>query len=133
MKLFFDSSVLIAACMSPQGVSRAFFQKPKRPWELITCSYCAHEVQRNLTRLRPSALADWTSISGAMTIVPDALTMPYPLLFWAHKDKPVLCSALVESADVLLTWDRGDFGHLLGGRVYGTLVQTPAEFLRTLT
>lgn len=63
-------------------------------------------------------------------VEPDEITFDWPVMFEASKDKPVLFSALA-CVDVLLTLDRHDFGELLGKTIYGLLVLTPGEFLRS--
>ncbi len=60
----------------------------------------------------------------------DELTFDWPVDFEASKDKPVLFTALA-CADVLLTFDRRDFGDLLGETIYGLRVLTPGAFLQS--
>lgn len=93
------------------------------PWVL-------RETNQNLTGRDPETTVTWLSLAARTWIERDILTFPWPLVFQAAKDKPVLCTAL-GCADVLLTLDRRDFGNLLGETVYGLEVFTPGDFLRS--
>jgi predicted nucleic acid-binding protein len=103
LRIFVDSCVALAACLSKTGASRLIFEiAATQGWELVVSRWVLREMRENL--------ADW------------------PLLFHVTKDKPVLCTALA-CADVLLTLDRRDFGSLLGQSVYDLRVLTPGAFL----
>jgi hypothetical protein len=47
-----------------------------------------------------------------------------------EKDVPILLAAMAAGATHLLTGDLRDFGHLMGRKSGGILVQTPGEFLK---
>ena len=132
MKLFLDTSVLLAAAGSVSGGSRALFDlAPDQPWILISSHYCLAETARNLGKLEPEAEAVWRrQLRPALTVVADTLVGDHPLLFTKTKDKPVLLTALAEQCDTLITLDRRDFVTLLNRQVYGLWVRTPADFLR---
>lgn len=52
MKLFLDASVLLAACGSAKGSSRAIFHlAPAAGWTLVSSPYAVNEVMRNLPKL----------------------------------------------------------------------------------
>lgn len=88
------------------------------------------EVERNVRKLSEQAEKRWRNeIRRRVHIVPDALTMKFPHLLTASKDKPVLISAISAKADVLLTWDTSDFAIVLDSLVYGVHVLTPIRFL----
>ena len=54
MKLFLDTSVLLAAAGSATGSSRALFlYAAARQWLLISSPYVLNEVLRNLPKLPP--------------------------------------------------------------------------------
>lgn len=130
MKVFLDSSVVLSACGSEKSLSRLITLIAKdRRWHLVSSTYCRAEVARNIGKFGDEATAHWTTLRAKLEWVPDALTTKRPLLFTASKDKPVLISALADQSDVLLTLDIGDFGPLLGSKVYGVLVTTPRDFL----
>ena len=134
MRLFLDSSVLLAAAGSSTGASRLLFDNASRHgWELLTAEYCLREAEFNLPKLGKKAELSWTQIIRPAVIpLSTLLTLDRPLIFRATKDRPVVISALSQKADYLLTLDRDDFHGLLGRSVYGLPIRTPGEFLREI-
>ena len=129
MRLFLDSSVLIAAAASAEGASREVFQRAaSQDWRLITTPYAVAEVSRNLGGFAATVTATWLRLRNRLVLVDDVLTIDKPAVFPVNKDRPVLFSALA-TADVLLTLDRADFGRLLGTRFYGLAIMTPGMWL----
>ena len=108
--------MLLAACGSSQGASRALFQlAPQTSWALVTNPYAVSEVARNLPKFPRSATAVWAGLRPQITLVDDVVALNLPSVFSASKDRPILFTALAWS-QVLLTLDREDFVGLLGGR-----------------
>ena len=134
MRLFFDSSVLLAAAGSTSGASRLLITSAKRKgWTLLTSAYCVREVEHNIPKLNPKASKDWLRlIKPKLTVVSTHLILDRPLIYRAVKDRPVVITALSLKADTLLTLDRDDFHDLLGSSVYGLPIRTPGEFLKGL-
>ncbi len=131
MRIFLDTSVLLAACGSEKGASREVIRRAENNrWILLTTPYVIEEVLRNLPDLPPSASADWARLRPALRIMDDVLTLDRPTIFAASKDRPVLFSALAW-ADVLLTLDRNDFGDLSDMPFYGLSILRPGDFLST--
>jgi predicted nucleic acid-binding protein len=129
VNLFLDSSVLLAACGSATGASRALFQLAlQNGWMLLASGYVLSEVERNLRLLSPAAIEDWQRLRPQLRVVDDVLSLDRPAIFPASKDRPVLFTALAW-ADVLLTLDRGDFDAVIGRQFYGLPVLVPADFL----
>ena len=129
MKIFLDTSVLLAACGSSQGASRALFQfAPIAGWKLVTSPYAVSEVARNLPKFPRSATAVWAGLRPQVALVDDVMALNLPSVFSASKDRPILFTALAWSP-VLLTLDREDFIGLLGGQFYGLRIRLPYEFL----
>ena len=135
MRLFFDSSVLLAAAGSTSGASRLLITSAKREgWTLLSSVYCVREVEHNLPKLGSKATTDWNRlIKPKLTVVGTHLILDRPLIYRAVKDRPVVITALSLKADTLLTLDRDDFHDLLGSSVYGLPIRTPGEFLRELS
>lgn len=129
MRLFLDSSVLLAACGSANGASRELFRLDSvQGWTLVTIPYVLEEVSRNLPALPAIASASWVRLRRQLLIEDNVLTLDRPAVFTAAKDRPILFSALAWG-DVLLTLDAGDFRDLLGGTFYGLPVLRPGVFL----
>lgn len=130
MRLFLDTSVLLAACGSSTGASHEVFRQARvRGWTLIATPYVIGEVLNNLADFPSSAAARWANLRPELQVLDDVLTVDRPAIFASGKDRPVLFSALAW-ADVLLTRDTGDFGAILGGAFYELLVLTPGDFLQ---
>jgi len=130
VRLFLDTSVLLAAAGSANGSSRALFSwATTQDWELICSPYALNEVLRNLPRLPVGATTEWLRLRLQLTVVDDVVSLDWPVVFAASKDRPILFTALAW-ADVLLTLDKSDFADVLGGTFYGLRVLLPYEFLQ---
>ena len=130
MKLFLDTSVLLAACASSGGASRAILVlAPANGWELITTPYVLDEVHRNLADFPPPACATWPSLRPSLEVRKDVLAFDRPVVFGPPKDRPILFGASCW-ADVLLTLDEDDFGPLMDQPFYDLIVLTPGTFLK---
>ena len=101
MRLFLDASVVLAACGRPAGGSHAVFDL--------------------------AGAQGWRLLRSALAVVTDELTHPWPVVFPAAKDRPVLFTAAAV-ADVLLTLDRADFGGVMAAGFYGLPVMKPGDF-----
>ncbi len=134
MRLFLDSSVLLAAAGSTSGASRLLIMAAGRErWIRLTSAYCVRETEHNLPKLGPKAVAPWNRlIKPKLTVAGTHLVLDRPLIYRAVKDRPIVITALSLKSDVLLTLDRGDFQDLLGTSVYGLPIRTPGEFLKGL-
>jgi predicted nucleic acid-binding protein len=129
MRVFLDSSVLLAACGSERGASREIVQAASaNNTTLLASHYVIEEVLRNLTRFDAAATAQWARFRPTLLLVDDVLTIDRAAVFEPSKDRPILFTALAWS-EALLTLDRTDFGTLIGSTFYGLTIQTPAMFL----
>ena len=131
MRLFLDTSVLLAAAGSAKGASRFLITEASaRNWELVSSDYCAEETRRNLPKLGRSAASAWKNqIVLHVLLVRASLALDKPLVFPKAKDRPVVITALAARSDWLLTLDEGAFHTKLGREVYGLRIATPGEFL----
>ncbi len=129
MRLFLDTSVLLAAAASATGASCEIFRlAPSNGWILVTTPYVVAEVLRNLPEFSFEATSRWVRLRSHLRIMDDVLTVDKPVVFEASKDRPILFSALAW-CDVLLTLDRKDFGTLLDSQIYGLRVLKPGTFI----
>ena len=130
MKLFLDTSVLLAASNSPNGASRAIFSiASKQGWDLVASPWVVNEVTRNLVKFPVASTDEWLRLREQVSLTDDVVSLDRALVFPVSKDRPVLVTALA-SADVLLTLDREDFMGLLGAACYWLPILTPGDFLR---
>jgi predicted nucleic acid-binding protein len=130
LRLFLDSSVVLAACGRASGASRLIVdQAASHGWELHTSAYVINEVSANVSRLGALAAQQWILLQPKLTPVPDIVSFPWITVFSAAKDRPVLFTATAWS-DVLLTLDRRDFSDVLGTQFYSLAILKPGDFLR---
>ncbi len=132
MRLFLDSSVLLAASGSTTGASRLIIgEGASRDWILVSSLYCFEETRNNLPKLGINAEADFEhQVAPFVECVETQLVIDQPLVYPVTKDRPVLASALSARCDALLTLDRNDFQRLLGVEVYGMWILTPGDWIR---
>ena len=129
MRLFLDSSVLLAASGSDHGASREIFRRAREcGWILLTTPYVIDEVHTNLPNLAGAATGEWARLRPDLTLMDDVLTLDRAAVFEPAKDRPILFSALAWS-QILLTLDRADFGALFGRTFYDLSILTPGMFL----
>jgi predicted nucleic acid-binding protein len=131
VRLFLDSSVVVAASLSATGAScEVFRHAAPQGWQLLISPWVLREVRDNLAGKPPDATRAWLALRAGTIVEDDELVFDWPIVFEASKDKPVLFTALA-CADILLTLDRRDFLGLLGQTIYGLRIETPGHFLRT--
>jgi hypothetical protein len=132
MRLFLDSSVLLAASGSAEGASRLLVEEAEGSgWILLTSLYCFEETRHNLPKLGTNAEADFSKyVAPFVDCIDTRLVVDRPLVYPVSKDRPVVVGALAAKSHALLTLDRGDFQRLLGTQVYGVMILTPGDWLR---
>ena len=129
VRIFLDSSVVLAACGRSAGASRAVFDLAARNgWRLLTSRYVLSEVGKNLGKLPPVAMTNWPILLPKLTTVRDIWTIDRPAVFGPSKDRPVLFTAAAW-AKTLLTLDSGDFAALMETGFYHLEVIKPGAFL----
>ncbi len=129
MRIFLDTSVLLAACRSKSVGSRATLDMAaKQGWKLIASPWVRNEIERNLSKFPFESTATWVGLRSRISLVDDVVSIDRVLVFPASKDRPVLITALAW-ADVLLRLDREDFIKVLGSSCYRLPILLPAEFL----
>jgi hypothetical protein len=81
VRLFLDSSVVLAACGRATGASRALFDWcDGQGWTLQTSSYVLSEVSANLPKLPPPATHDWGMLRPKLHEVPDIVSFASGML-----------------------------------------------------
>jgi predicted nucleic acid-binding protein len=133
VKLFLDANILFTAAYSEKGISRTLFRLAGvGRCSLITSAYAVDEARRNLAVKAPAALTEFGKLLEAAVIVrepPPAVVARMRRLPLAEKDAPIMAAAVESGADILVTGDRRDFGHLYGLEVEGVWVLNPAGTL----
>jgi len=79
MRLFLDTSVLLAASGSTNGASREIFRLASpNQWTLISTPYVIEEVRRNLSNFPTAASSDWNRLRGELLMMDDVFTVDRP-------------------------------------------------------
>jgi uncharacterized protein len=132
MKLFLDSSVLLAASGSALGASRLIVEEAGlHGWLLISSVYCFEETRANLAKLGKHAERDFEKVVAPnIECGSTSLVIDLPMVYKVAKDRPVIATALALKCEVLLTLDRADFQRLLGNQFYGLRILTPGDWLK---
>ncbi len=101
MRLFLDTSVLLAASGSAKGASRYLITEATAyGWELVSSDYCEEEAHRNLTKVGRSAATAWkTQIAPHVRLIRASVALDKPLVFPKAKDRPVVITALAVRSD----------------------------------
>jgi len=132
MKLFLDSSVLLAASGSATGASRYLIEVAgENNWLLTSSIYCLEETRKNLGKLGSEAEQCFeNTLLERIKFMETKLIIDQPMIYPVAKDRPVITTAMYHSCDALLTLDRADFQSLLGNQFYGMWILTPGDWLR---
>lgn len=124
--VFLDANVLWSAARAPEKI----------PWNLIsggaadfsTSHYCAAEARRNLP---PENHASLEKLLGKIRLVSDAFAPPPAGVRLPAKDFPVLASAALAKADLLVTGDN-DFSAYFGRTLGGVKIILPRNLAQEL-
>jgi hypothetical protein len=82
VRLFLDTSVLLAACGSDRGASREVVRRaPECDWILLATPYVVEEVLANLFNLSATATADWARLRPDLALMDDVLTLDRAAVF----------------------------------------------------
>ena len=133
MRLFLDANVISAAAHWPHGRSRALFRLAEnRRCELVSSEHAICEARRNLMLKSPrgaEALDFLLEYLGKVGEASPPLVKRSKEFGLSDNDAPILTAATAAGADLLVTCDRSNYGHLLGTEVDGVRVVSPAEGL----
>ena len=90
MRLFLDTSVLLAACASGKGASAEIFRRrTMNGWQLLSTPYVIDEVTRNLPKFPLAAASEWARLRPSLRLRDNILTLDRPVVFPAGKDRPI--------------------------------------------
>ena len=133
MRLFLDANVLFSAAYMDKSRTGSLFRLAEvELCELMASPYAIEEARRNLAIKRAERLSVFSRLTAVLTICPEP-SKDY--IEWALaqglglKDAPILAAAAQAKADLLVTGDRTDFGHLYRRTLRGVEVLPPAEAL----
>jgi len=136
VKVFLDANVVFSAAHQREGRAQALLLLARAGrCDLMVSAHALEEARRNLTRKSHSfdqRLADLLAMTEVVT------EAPAPLVAWAleHglplKDAPILAAAVHANADILVTGDLRDFGHLFGKSLRGVRILSLAKAIEAV-
>jgi uncharacterized protein len=133
VKLFLDANVIFFAAHRDEGRSQDLVALACGGLcELLASAHALEETRRNL-ELKSAGFE--RRLGNALEHTKVVAEAPAALVEWARaqglplKDAPIFAAAVHAHADLLVTGDRRDFGHLFGRVLRGTRVVTPAMAL----
>ena len=136
MKVFLDANVVFSAAHQREGRAQALLLLARAGrCELMVSAHALEEARRNLTRKSHSFDQRLADLLAMTAVVAEA---PAPLVAWAleHglplKDAPILAAAVHANADILVTGDLRDFGHLFGKSLRGVRILSLAKAIKAL-
>lgn len=133
MRVFLDANVISAAAHWPQGRSRAIFRLAETGrCELISSEHAIGEARRNLTLKSPRGAEALGPLLEDVGKVSEASLLQVKRakdLGLSGNDAPILAAAFSSEADVLVTCDRSNFGHLFGNEAGGVRMMSVADGL----
>lgn len=131
MKLFLDANVIFSAAHREKGRAQDLVALARGGHcGLVASMHALEEARRNL-QLKSSGFE--RRLMEALVQITVVVEAPATLVDWAReqglplKDAPILAAAVHAKADLLVTGDTRDFGHLFGTTLRGTRVVTPAS------
>jgi len=133
VKLFLDANVIFSAAHREAGRAQDLVALTTAGLcDLLASMHAIEEARRNLDLKSAEFERRLVQVLARTEVVPEA---PAALVAWAQaqglplKDAPILAAAVSARADLLVTGDSRDFGHLFGQVLRGTRVVTPAAAL----
>lgn len=136
LRVFVDSSVLIAGAGSRTGASRAVLTMAEIGlFKLIVSRQVLDECERNLRKKLPAALPIFAELLATINLE----ILPDPSLEEAArwetiietKDAPILAAAVLAAPDRLLTLNIKDFTLEVAAHS-GLIIQTPGDFVEEI-
>ena len=135
LKVFLDTSALIAGVASSRGAARAVLQLAEIGLiEVVVSRQVIVEADRNIEEKLPKMLDDYREFMELLSPVliddPHQKDVERFLKVINYDDAPILASAVGSGADFLITWDRK---HFIGKNIHihsNLKIVTPGEFLK---
>jgi len=135
LKVFLDTSALIAGIASVKGAARAVLQLAETGLiEVIVSRQVIVEADRNIEDKLPELLGEYREfikfLAPVMVDDPSFVEIKRFLTVINPDDAPILAAAVDADADFLVTWDKK---HFIGKNINvqsNMKIVTPGEFLK---
>lgn len=136
LRVFLDSSVIIAGSASSTGASRAVLILAEIGlFKAIVSHQVIDECQRNLAKKLPAAMPAFLELLTRLSLEVVDNPASQEVAQWQTiieaKDAPILAAALRANANRILTLNTKDFTPAVALQA-GIILQTPAQFIQSL-
>ncbi|MEQ1803414.1 MAG: PIN domain-containing protein [Gammaproteobacteria bacterium] len=131
MRIFLDANILFSAAWSDGAVRQLLRLARAAGHECWIDAYVETEARRNLQAKSPGSLAAFDALVGdcrRAPVQPLSAALDHQLSLLPPDDRLVLSAAIRLRCEALITGDKRDFAPLLGKRVRGVVVHSPASF-----
>lgn len=131
MRIFLDANILFSAARSDGAIRQLLHLARTAGHECWCDAYVETEARRNLLAKAPRSIAALEALLRQCHLAPfqPVSAELYALLrALPSDDRPVLAAAIRLGCDALLTGDKRHFGQLVGRRLRGVAIHTPASF-----
>jgi predicted nucleic acid-binding protein len=139
LRVFLDSNVILSGLLSDKGAPRIILDllSLKLPFFVgLTGRYNLIEIERNLRKKMPGIFSVYKEYLPKLNLKVIPLPRREEVRGYfgiiAHKDIPVLISAIRARADFLVTGDKQHFEGLKGAGKYPLKIITPSEFIDSI-
>ena len=126
MRVFLDANILFSAAWKSGADAALLFDLAEASDAHLTTSRLAlEEARRNIERKRPARRSVLERFAQRVSIGKEPLPSHLAVARehgLPDKDVPILAAAIAQRADMLVTGDRRDFGHLYNARPAGVEV-----------
>jgi uncharacterized protein len=136
VRLFLDANILFSAAWREDAAARLLWDFSRAGHcELLSSLLAVEEARRNIGRKRPNQNATLESLVAELTLGLEP-TGQHLKAAEDHglpsKDVPILAAAVAQQAEILVTGDRRDFGHLYHHSVAGLTILPLADTVEFL-
>jgi predicted nucleic acid-binding protein len=129
MRAFLDANVLFSASNVGSNIARLIAVLCAQGGA-VSSDLALEEARRNIILKRAAWLPAFDRLLHSLEVVPSALfELPVQV---PPKDAPLLCAAIRSRAQLFVTGDRRDFGHLMGQQVLGVEIVSPLRLAQVL-
>lgn len=131
MRIVLDANILFSAAWSDGAVRQLLRLARAAGHECWIDAYVETEARRNLQAKSPGSVAAFEALVGDCRhapVLPVSVGLDDALSVLPPDDRLVLAAAIRLRCGALVTGDKRDFAPLLGKRVRGVAIHSPASF-----
>lgn len=129
--MFFDSNILVAIGLNPDGAFSRFLRR--KDTVFVTSEQVLGEVENNLRRLRVEPREFIERLRTLMEVTDQFSSLPIGLPLHDDDDRQILAEAIGAECNEFVTFNSRDFKSLYGRTILGVRISHVGEFRRSLS